>query len=140
MLFDDNFGFPNIELYPQKENPKLVTKEVGFVRGNMFKDEYIPYKNYNPGTLNATSERMKLVLDILELCFKKVDLNLYLDLNPDDQELVEEFKKCVEDLCTKEAEYVKKYGPIEVIDGVKDNEFIWVSDPWPWQVGGNRNV
>ena len=139
MLFDDNFGFPNIELYPQKNDDKLVFKEVGFARGNMFKDEYIPYKNYNPGVLNATSEKMQLILDILELCFKKVDLNLFLDLEPDNEEIMNEFKSCVEELCEKEAEYVKKYGPIEVIDSNGDN-FSWVSDPWPWQVGGNRNV
>ncbi len=50
MLFDDNFGFITYDLYSGlvkgEDNPKLVSVDEGFLRGNMFADEYKPYKNY----------------------------------------------------------------------------------------------
>lgn len=141
MLFDDNFGFPNIDIFPPKiSNSSLVSKEIGLARGNSYEDEYVPYKNYNPGALKGTSEKERKLIEILELCFRKIDLNLCLDLDPNNNELLDEFSNCVSQLATKESEYVKMYGPLEVMDSVNTDTFTWVSDPWPWENGGNKNV
>ena len=46
MLFDDNFGFITYDLYgdllKKDHNPKLVSVDEGFLRGNMFESEYKP--------------------------------------------------------------------------------------------------
>ena len=139
MLFDDNFNFPGIELFPPKmEDNNLVSKKIGLARGNSYSDEYIPYKNYNPGVLKAINDRDKKLLEILELCFRKIDLNLCLDLEPNNQDLLSKFKQCVEELAKCESEFVKSYGPLELMDSGMGNTFTWVMDPWPWEKEDNN--
>lgn len=141
MLFDDNLGFITYNLYPNlfKEqnnstnNSQLVSVSEGFARGNLFKDEYKPYKDYTYKKIVPKTEKEALLLDIMELSFAINDLNLYLDLHPQDQEFLEKFNKLVELSCQKEMEYVKKYGPLEVIDNNSNNNFKWIQDPWPWE-------
>ena len=139
MLFDDNFNFPSIDLFPAKKNISLVSEKIRLSRGNSFDNEYIPYKNYNPGILNATSERQVKLLEILELCFRKIDLNLCLDLEPNNRELLDEFKSCIDKLVKCESEFVKKFGPLELIDATSEATFTWINDPWPWEKGGNKD-
>ena len=78
----------------EKKNNLLEPKE-GLILGNMFFDMYEPYKNYKPRELVATTEKEKLMLKIRELSHAVADLNLYLDLCPDDRDVYELFKKYV---------------------------------------------
>ena len=68
------------------------------------------------------------------------DLNLYLDLHPEEKQVLDLFKKYVNEgkmLCQ---EYVKKYGPLEVTDPM-GNKFSWIDSPWPWEnKGGSMYV
>lgn len=137
MLFDDNLGFITYDLYnnmPKKKNePKLVSIEEGFLRGNMFADEYKPYKNYTYKRIIPKTKKEELIVEIMELSFAINDLNLYLDLYPTDKEMLEKFNKLVEISCQKEIEYVKAYGPLEVIDSNSKTNFDWIKNPWPWE-------
>ena len=141
MLFDDNFGFITYDLYnnipKKKENPKLVSVEEGFLRGNMFANEYKPYKNYSYKKIIPQNKKEELLLDIMELSFAINDLNLYLDLNPYDNKMVELFNNLVEKSCQKEMEYVKNYGSLEVIDNNSSDSFKWIKNPWPWESEGD---
>lgn len=139
MLFDDNLGFmtfdfgtmlPNEEKKTNKTMKVLDAKE-GFLRGNMYKDEFKPYKNYTYRKLEPISKKDKLLMEIMEYDFAINDLNLVLDLQPDNRELLDLFKKYVAKLCEKELEYVKLYGPLQVID-TDGNTFNWIDEPWPW--------
>ena len=69
MLFDDNefdinmaFFMPDIKLNRDK---KILNPEEGFLRGNMFKDEYKPYKNLTYFKLNPTNESYGFII-----CYK----------------------------------------------------------------------
>lgn len=135
MLFEDGMGFITFS-FPEKEksnDSKLISVEEGFLRGNMFKDEYIPYKNYKYSKIIPQTERESLLLEIMELSFAINDINLYLDLHPTDEELLRKFRCLVEKSCMKEMEFVKKYGPIDLIDSDDTQSFNWIDDPWPWQ-------
>jgi spore coat protein JB len=154
MLFDDNMGFVNLDVYnmpnlndisnalknnnqkSSTDNTKLVTVEEGLLRGNMFKDEYVSYKNYSYGNITPKSEREKLLLEVLEYSFAIVDLNLYLDLHPSDTTYLQKFAEIVQNSVEKEMEYVRKYGPLEVIDSDNLQQFNWIDNPWPWEKGG----
>lgn len=145
MLFEDNIGFITYDFYKNmeqsKDDNKLVSKEEGLLRGNMFKDEYEPYKNYSYSKIMASTKREELLLDIIELSFAIVDLNLYLDLHPNDEKLLKKFKSLVEKSCQKEMEYVSLYGPLELIDVESSDKFDWIKDPWPWEnTGGTKYV
>ena len=141
MLFDESFYFPISELDNNDNNPKLVNPEVGLSKGNMFSNEYIPYKNYNTTSITVISKQEQMLLKIMELCFAINDLNLFLDINPDNKELLELFKKYVTKEAALEVEYINTYGPLVVNNSVNTKEFDWIVDPWPWDsYGGSRYV
>ena len=69
------------------------------------------------------------------------NLYLYLDLHPTDEQMLKKFKELAEKSCAKEMEYVKTYGPLEVIDNNSLSKFNWINNPWPWEnTGGTKYV
>ena len=144
MLFEDNDFDINMALFiPDVDfnrNVNILSPMEGFLRGNMFQEEYEPYKNLTYFKLVPKDEKEKLLYQVMALSFAINDLNLYLDLHPDEKEVLALFKKFVsqeEELCK---EYVKKYGPLEVNE-VMGNKFNWVDSPWPWEnKGGSMYV
>ncbi len=144
MLFDDNLNFFGFSIPKEVKFDKtytLTSVKDGFMKGNMFKDEYCPYKDYKVNELVPTSEKEKLLLEIMSLSFAINDLNLYLDLHPDDLNMLNRFKETVEKAYEKEAAYVKCYGPLEVTDITSNNKFKWIDNPWPWEnEGGTKYV
>ncbi len=139
MLFEDNdfdinmaFFIPDVDF---SRTVNVVSPMEGFLRGNMFKDEYEPYKNLTYFKLNPSNDKERLFYQVMAYSFAINDLNLYLDLHPDNKEILELFKKYVKEekeLCN---EYVKKYGPLEVSE-VMGQKFDWINSPWPWETRG----
>ncbi len=138
MLFDDNnfdVTFLNISgiTNPNKED-LLESSKVGFLKGNMFKNEYIPYKNYTYMNIEPKTEKEAALLNVMQYSFAINDLNLYLDLHPDDNNMHEVFKMLVESELKAREEYISKYGSLEVCDSV-NSRFNWLED-WPWEGNG----
>jgi len=114
----------------EKKNNLLEPKE-GLILGNMFFDMYEPYKNYKPRELVATTEKEKLMLKIRELSHAVGDLNLYLDLCPDDRDVYELFKKyCLmyQDCLN---EYEAKYQVLELFHDIY-GKYTWYKG-FPWE-------
>ncbi len=144
MLFDDNLGFfgftipSNMKL---ETNSNLASVKDGFAKGNMFNDLYDPYKNYRYQGLTANNKQEELLIEIMVLSFAINDLNLYLDLHPTDESMLRKFKDLTEKAYSKEMEYVKCYGPLEVMDSESLSKFEWINNPWPWEnTGGTKYV
>ena len=135
MLFDDNIGFMTFDFNQgfkvEEKDFDVLSAEEGFLRGNMYRNEYKPYKNYTYRKIEALDKREQLLLEIMKYDFAINDLNLCLDLHPDNKELLDLFKKYVEKACEKELEYVRIYGPLQVTEASGD-DFNWIKDPWPW--------
>lgn len=113
---------------------QLVNPTEGYNRGNLFANLYDQYKNYQPETLRASNEQEKLFLELSRNHFAAHELNLYLDLNPDDVSMIRLFndyrEKC--DQLTKE--YERKYGPLTIkSDVLNQAPFMWEKSPWPWE-------
>ncbi len=123
--------FKNYFNLNENRNNILNPKE-GLILGNMFFDMYIPYKNYKPRELVAKNEKDKMMLRIRELSQAVNDLNLYLDLNPDDKEVYALFKKYVKELNECVSAYSAKYEPLELCKDTGD-KYSWVSGTWPWE-------
>lgn len=145
MLFDKN-GFYMVDV-PDKDynfavdvmtgsfdRPKLYDLTEGLEKGNLFPALYDPYKNYIPGKLKASTERGKKLIEIQKLDFAITDLNLYLDLHPDDLYAYKMFKTYVMDCKKKKEEFTKIYGPL-MLDELTD-EYEWSKGVWPWEEGG----
>lgn len=128
MYFDDFSFNDNLDFFIGK---KITLNEDGYLYGNMFKDEYVPYKNYSVYKINGSGEKESLKLKIMEETFVINDLNLYLDLNPNDNEIFTEFKKHLNLLDKYKKEYEDKYSSI-CITGI-NNDYNWTNSPWPWE-------
>ena len=126
------FEFNEIMATPKKDNT-LYSLDEGFLKGNLFKNLYDPYKNYEIKKIIPRTEEELLEYNIYKLCFAINDLNLYLDINPNDKEMYELFKKYVEQYKKYLHEYEMKHHVIELTDDTL-GKYTWVNNPWPWEV------
>ena len=111
----------------------LNNPQDGFEKGNMFKNLYNEYKGYQPAKLKATNEREQKLYNISAMCFAAHELNLYLDLNPNDKSafmLYMDYERKVNNMVE---EYEKMYGPLNV-DSSEMKSFTWSTNNWPWEV------
>lgn len=139
MLFEDNdfdvnmaFFIPDVDF---NRTGNVLSPMDGFLRGNMFQDEYEPYKNLTYFKLNPSNDKERLFYQVMAYSFAINDLNLYLDLHPDNKGMLDLFKKYVKEEKELCKEYVNKYGPLEVNE-VMGQKFDWINSPWPWETRG----
>ncbi len=115
-------------------NQNLFNPKEGFIKGNMFSNLYSGYKSYKPKELVVRTEQERMLYEIDSISFAAHDLNLYLDLHPEDQSMVtlfNDYRKKLEEL-TKT--YESMYGPLSVNSNEMENKtFSWVNTPWPWE-------
>ena len=128
-----------------KFNNNLYSPQEGFDKGNMFSNLYSQYKNFRPMNINPRNEQERLMYEIQTICFAAHELNLYLDLHPEDSSMIMLFKDYSENARKLKNEYESKYGPITVSNINNENLFTWQTDKWPWErnmklSGGNYNV
>ena len=112
----------------------LFTPEVAYNNGNLFSNLYSQYKNYRPAQLSANTEKEKLLLDIGRLSFAAHDLNLYLDLNPNDESMLALFNDYRKQADSMISEYESKFGPLNISsNSLETGPFKWINSPWPWE-------
>jgi hypothetical protein len=114
------------------DSSRFFTPKEGLLRGNMFKDEYKPYKNLTFVSLNPKNEKEALLLRVSEFDFATTDLGLHLDIYPEDNEAFELFKMYVEEGKKAKEEYDRMYGPLYLNDTLSST-YNWTEDPWPWE-------
>lgn len=135
-LNESNYDIGNINIYNyNRQNVKLVSQSEGLNRGNMFAEEYSPYKNHYYKVV-VRGRREELLLKIQELTFAAKDLNIYLDLYPTDVNTLEIYKSYVKELNNLRVLYEREFGPIAASDVTSNKEFTWVNNPWPWDNRG----
>lgn len=146
MLFNNEdfdfsfFEIPGNDFKLEINQNEFLEPSEGFQKGNMFRNEYVPYKNYTYLKLVPSDEREMLLMKVMEYSFAINDLNLYLDLNPEDMEAYRLFQKYVEEEKACKKIFNEKYGPLVVTDDNYPN-FEWSANPWPWDsLGGNMYV
>ena len=120
----------------RNNQPHLYTPEEGYNKGNLFTNLYERYKNYEPVSLSANTEQGKLYLELSRYAFAAHELNLYLDLHPEDTTMLalfNDYRKKANELIMK---YEDSYGPLTVSSDTMSNSFLWEEDSFPWE-GGN---
>ena len=123
-----------------ENSSKFLEPEEGFMRGNLEKDTFVPYKQYTYFQLKAENEQEKMLLKLMALSFAINEMNLYLDLHPEDKDTFEKFKRNINELNNLELNYVKKYGPMVIEESDKE-KYDWLKNPWPWDsMGGSMYV
>lgn len=102
----------------------------GFLKGNGFRDLYVPYKSYKVAKINFNNEKEELLFNISEYSFMMHELNLYLDVNPNNKEALNKFNEYrikTDELIMK---YERKYGPL-MVNSDTNKSFNWINK-WPW--------
>ena len=135
-LFNDYFNVGNNNYKNPTNISDVLTPKQGLNLGNMFASEYDRYKDYRPRELKATNSKEKDLLEIRELAFAVNDLNLKLDVEPDNLEYFSLFKEYARELDERVREYSNNYDVLEVCLDLKNN-FSWYKNPWPWEVDKN---
>lgn len=112
----------------------LADPKVALDRGNLFNSLYDPYRNYKYRPLRASNRREELLLDILKHNFVLTELNLYLDLNPNDRNMLNLYNRYLDNKKRLVDEFERNFGPL-TLDGlnVTDNNWNWNNSPWPWE-------
>lgn len=81
--------------------------------------------------MNSQKEMMK---KIQELGFVLVELNLFLDTHPNEEQARALYNKYSAELSALREEYNEKFGPT-LNFGIcpTGNSFSWIDSPWPWE-------
>lgn len=113
---------------------KFVNIDEGFLRGNMEKGTYVPYKNMTYIKPVLLDERQRALFEIQKLAFAAHDANLYLDTHPNDTNMIRlynDYQKEEKRLCDL---YERRYGVLDLSDpmGLEMTPWAWIKEPWPW--------
>ena len=148
MFLGQNANFPanmmdmstldmNADVKNLNKNSELFDTYEGYMKGNMFQNMYVPYRNYRPIKVVPNSEQAEALLRANELTFASHEARLYLDVFPNDRGMIQVFNNFRNAANQAILEYEQKYGPIEW-DSLSDpNMFTWVATTWPWEMGVN---
>jgi len=81
-------------------------------------------------------KQMMLLKKVQEMEFVAIELNLYLDTHPCDQDALNDFNCAVEVLKKLKEKYECEYGPLINFGfgGMSGEPWQWVQGPWPWEL------
>lgn len=87
---------------------------------------------------SSVSAQKAALLQLQQLSFSLVDLNLYLDTNPDNQQAINDYNQLFEQYWDAKSNYELQYGPMNNFGHCPATyPWSWINDPWPWERGGN---
>ncbi len=119
--------------YVNQDTTKLYDPYNGFIRGNLFKNLYDPYKLQEPYEIKPMNEQAELLTYIDSLSFAMKDLNLYLDVFPNEKNAINLFNQYRKEKENMLKEYENKFGPITLnSDSLNSYPWAWDDMPWPW--------
>ena len=126
----------NIDSINFNREDKLYSPLEGFNKGNMFKNLYSKYKNH-VYKLKVSSKRDELLYQIQMYMFAMKDINLYLDLHPDDSMMLKKYYDYRNKYNELKKKYENEYSPLCTNNVMNSSKWTWIDNPWPWDKGGN---
>ena len=115
-------------------NNDLTDPKTALDRGNLFNNLYDSYRNYKYRQLKPTNRKEELLYNILMHNFALTELDLYLDLNPNNQNMLNLYNRYLNNKKQLVSEYETNFGPL-TLDGnnLATNDWNWRESPWPWE-------
>ena len=139
---DYSFDYLNyITSIPQKYNQNqiiannnILNPYQGYLKGNLFKNTYKGYKNYTPKEINANNEQEALLYQLMQYKFALIELNLYLDTNPNDTNALNLYNQYLINKKQIMNKYETMYGPITIdSNNTATTTWNWNNTTWPWE-------
>ena len=135
--FINNLNFPQNMMQnnqTQQSNNTLYGPYEGYIKGNLFKNLYEEYKDYQPAKLLPKSEEEEALLNLNQMQFAMHEANLYLDVYPNDRGALELFNQYRMQADEYTKKYESKYGPLELTsNSLNTFPWAWDNSPWPWE-------
>lgn len=83
----------------------------------------------------TTEEYRNLLLQLQEVDFVLVELNLYLDTHPDDAQAIHQYNHYAGERLKVVQAYEERYGALSNFgQSFSGTPFTYAVTPWPWQV------
>ena len=115
----------------------LETIYEGYSKGNAFKNLYDPYKNYKVRRPTPRNEEEDLLLKLNAAAFYAHEINLLLDVYPDNREMLAKFNEYRNLTNNLMNEYESKYGALNIKSDVLNKApWGWDQESFPWDKGG----
>lgn len=126
-------GYPEYQL--ERNDTSFYNENEGFMKGNIQKNSYSPYKSYNPTMPSVSNDRERFLLEIQKYGFYLIDLGLYLDLHPNDKEALALFNENRAKYYRLVSEFNKNYYPLMLADSNGSEIYKWSEGNFPWMRG-----
>ena len=95
-------------------------------------------KKMNACPASNENSKQAMLLELQQLSFSLVDLNLFLDTHPDNQQAVADYNQLFQQYWDAKAAYELQYGPMNNFGHCPASyPWSWIKDPWPWERGGS---
>lgn len=118
----------------QDTNPVRYSRMEALETGTLFPGLNLPFKE-------AIQRRTRLsntaLVELMALDFATQELGLYLTTHAQDREALQLYWSYVQLSKEGREKYQEMYGPLLETDLTPEDGFAWLSDPWPWDLGGN---
>lgn len=89
-------------------------------------------------TFNTNQNSNISLLQLQQMTFALVDLNLYLDIYPDNADAIEDYNNLFKQYWEAKSAYEKQNGPLMNFGHCPVNyPFNWINTPWPWERAAN---
>lgn len=84
----------------------------------------------------SCTKQEAMLKKIQEIQFVAIELNLYLDTHPHDEEALAEYNETHMELHKLMEEYECEFGPLCNFGHAMGGEdcWLWLKGPWPWQI------
>lgn len=79
-------------------------------------------------------KQMMLLLKLQEMEFVQVELHLYLDTHPCDQDALNDYNCALQTLERLKKEYTDEFGSLSQDGFHGAKEWNWINSPWPWEM------
>ena len=116
----------------QPTDAKQYSSQEALSQGTLFPGLNLPFFVKPDGT--PVPKTPSTELQALE--FAVQELGLYLDTHPEDAEAFALFQAYVKLMQEGKQRYVAQYGPLVRSDTANFDHYVWVHDPWPWDLQG----
>jgi len=79
-------------------------------------------------------KQMVLLRQIQEMEFVAIELQLYLDTHPCDQDAINDYNCAIEKIDKLMEEYTAQYGSLSAQGMHGYEKWLWSDSPWPWEL------
>jgi len=82
---------------------------------------------------NITSQKRHLLEKIRKYDFAIVETSLFLNTHPNNLKALQYYTKIRKERDLVASEYEKNFGPLTIKGNIRENNWDWISGPWPWE-------